>query len=194
MAPSEWYHTKTKRKFNTWRYIDETKDVIELRLADEHRCFFDANFKHMLLQHQWRAWKSRNTWYARGKYYNRGEERHLLMHRMILGVTDASVVVDHKDGNGLNNAIANIRTCTPTENNNNRKLSSNNTSGENGIFLRTDRPSWRVIWYEGDKQKRAAFDFDGGSGHTKEEAFEAAKAYRDEVYARIGNKNGIRPK
>lgn len=43
------------------------------------------------------------------------------MHRQIVGVTDPAVLVDHKNRNGLDNTRGNIRTCTRSENNRNRK-------------------------------------------------------------------------
>lgn len=40
----------------------------------------------------------------------------LMMHRLILGVADRRVRVDHIDGNGLNNCRSNLRICTQREN------------------------------------------------------------------------------
>lgn len=41
--------------------------------------------------------------------------------------------IDHVDGNGLNNAITNLRLCTKTQNMGNRKPNKNNTSGYKGV-------------------------------------------------------------
>ncbi len=69
---------------------------------------------------------SRYKWYAargRGdKYYamtSRPNGRPIRMHRLLMN-PPAGLVVDHVDGNGLNNRRCNLRICTPAENTRNR--------------------------------------------------------------------------
>ena len=42
--------------------------------------------------------------------------------------------VDHIDSNRLNNTISNLRWCNSQENQHNRQLNENNTSGVKGIY------------------------------------------------------------
>lgn len=58
-----------------------------------------------------------NVWYA----YNRFGEG---MHRYILRLKGSAKVVDHIDGNGLNNQRENLRACTQAENNANARVRS----------------------------------------------------------------------
>ena len=51
---------------------------------------------------------------------NRKEVR---MHRLVLGVEDPEILVDHKDRDRLNNQRTNLRKFTHTENSNNRTTS-----------------------------------------------------------------------
>lgn len=53
--------------------------------------------------------------YLGGGKYNQKRRRESL-HRFILGVTDPAVVVDHRDGNPLNNSRANLRLATRAQN------------------------------------------------------------------------------
>lgn len=57
------------------------------------------------------------------------------MHRYIIGVNGAGVVVDHINGDTHDNRKANLRTCTPKENSWNAIESKNCTSGHVGIRI-----------------------------------------------------------
>jgi hypothetical protein len=61
------------------------------------------------------------------------------MHRLLLGVTDPSVQVDHRDRNGLNNQRDNLRVCTNSQNQHNRKRQSSSRSPYKGICLMRGR-------------------------------------------------------
>ena len=62
-----------------------------------------------------------------------------LLHRLILGTEDRNILVDHKDGDGLNNRRCNLREATYTQNQQNRKSSINEVPG---VFYRKDRDKW----------------------------------------------------
>ncbi len=67
----------------------------------------------------WYVFKSSNTNYA----LNVVNKKTTYMHRLILGVTDPQILVDHKDGNGLNNTRENLRKCTGSQNMMNKRKS-----------------------------------------------------------------------
>lgn len=86
------------------------------------------------------SWNSRldsGIWYAVRELPAiagvRGRGR-IRMHRFILGLTDPSEFVDHKDGDGLNNTRENLRRATCAENARNiRKPAHGLTSGFKGV-------------------------------------------------------------
>lgn len=69
---------------------------------------------------------------------------HRVVWKLVNGTISDSMVIDHKDGNQLNNTIDNLRLVTQTVNNRNHRKQSNNKSGETGVRLEGYR--WRVQW------------------------------------------------
>lgn len=64
------------------------------------------------------------------------------MHRHILGITDPAIFCDHADGDKLNNRRSNIRICTKGQNNANKGLQRNNTSGFKGVYWSPRLRKW----------------------------------------------------
>ena len=77
--------------------------------------------------------------------------------------------IDHIDGNGLNNSWSNLREVTRTENNRNKRLCNNNTSGVTGVH-----------WFKASKKWQAQIRYEGKSVHLgyfkyKEEAIKVRR-------------------
>lgn len=89
-------------------------------------------------------------------------------------------MLDHKDGDGLNNRIDNLRECTNTQNQANIGLKKSNKSGYRGVHLMIASGKWRAqISHNYKKMTIGLFD-------TAEEANEAyikmAKQIHKEFY------------
>lgn len=61
--------------------------------------------------------------------------------------------LDHINGNPEDNRIANLRAVSATENQRNRKMNKNNTSGKNGVYLHSRDNVWVSYIREGGRQK-----------------------------------------
>lgn len=61
------------------------------------------------------------TFYARRTVIINGLKKTQMMHRVILGVTDPNIKIDHRDRDGLNNTRGNMRICTQLLNGKNRR-------------------------------------------------------------------------
>ena len=74
------------------------------------------------------------------------------MHRLILGLTDRETIVDHKNGNGLDNRRKNLRICTDALNGRNRTHPRKGTSSRyKGVHWRKDKKKWHaevVLFYK----------------------------------------------
>ncbi len=62
----------------------------------------------------------------------------ILMHHLIIGVG----LVDHKDGNGLNNQRTNLRPASKSQNAANCGVNSKNTSGFKGVTWSKEKRKW----------------------------------------------------
>lgn len=67
----------------------------------------------------------------------------VFMHRAIIGAPPEKEV-DHADGDGLNNCRDNLRLATASQNAQNRKTPSNNTSGHKGVQWNRKIEKWVV--------------------------------------------------
>lgn len=140
------------------------------------------------------------TWYTSNQHLGivyadaRDGDKKISMHRYLCNPGPGKET-DHLDGDGLNNRRANLRSVTSKQNNNNRRLSSRNTSGENGISWNRKDEGWLLRWREDGKAvSKCFFVRPRGSETLKGIQKRNAVAHRDMVYRRIGNSNGLRPK
>ncbi len=88
----------------------------------------DDDFEE-LSKYKWHCMKYRDKLYARRCV---GRNTKIYMHRHIAGDPEG-LVVDHGDGNGLNNQKYNLRNCTQRENTCNRPARINSSSFFKGV-------------------------------------------------------------
>jgi hypothetical protein len=86
--------------------------------------------KHVLASCSWYADINRKTVYARSD----ASKSHRMLHRAILRPARSSDLVDHKDGNGIDNRRSNLREATTAQNAINRKVTKRSKSGYIGVF------------------------------------------------------------
>lgn len=98
----------------------------------------DAEDYDWLNQWKWNAYIDRYAGRAPGP---RGQQKLILMHRLIIQPPDG-MVVDHINGNGFDNRKKNLRICRQGENSRNSQLSKRNSSGYKGVSRQINR--WRA--------------------------------------------------
>lgn len=118
------------------------------------------------------------TAYAQTSKKIYGKLTTILMHRLILGINEYAVVVDHIDGNGLNNRRSNLRTATRAQNNANRRKSKHNTSGYKGVYTAKNCPT-RPFYAE---LKTKTVRLRGQQRETAPEAYEDYKKFAIDTY------------
>lgn len=101
----------------------------------------DADFDLVSAVGKWYANPSDRTFYARKNFSRGGRYFSVRMHTLITGWP----LVDHLNGNGLDNRRLNLRQATHSQNAMNRGMRSDNTSGYKGVGLR--RGAWTAEIY-----------------------------------------------
>ena len=85
-------------------------------------------------------------------------------------------ILDHIDGNRLNNRIENLRECTDSQNLCNSKIKSNNTSGVKGVYWHKLKQKWTA---------RISFnkkEYQMGYFNEKEDAINAVLEARPKIH------------
>jgi len=112
----------------------------------------DEDFEY-LNQWKWHIQKSGGTFYAiRTEWLSKDKCVCVRMHRSILGI-NTPLIVDHKDGNGLNNTRNNLRICTISQNQRNRKSSKKGSSKYLGVHFCNTRKKWVTQIQHDNKSK-----------------------------------------
>jgi hypothetical protein len=142
----------------------------EINISRGKKVFVDDEDFNILSQHKWNACCdgiSKNFYARRTARVPGGGWMAISMHRFILGNKCIGFVVDHKDGNTLNNQKINLRICTRSQNGANRKIQKNNTSGYPGVSK--SRNKWQANIMVNKKSKHL------GVFETPEMAYNAYK-------------------
>ncbi len=87
----------------------------------------------------------RGVLYYRTCYKRRTEANHRLVYILHFGLIPDGFVVDHIDGDTLNNRISNLRLITAKENNRNSRRYSNNSSGICGVSFKQTEDSYGFV-------------------------------------------------
>lgn len=123
-------------------------------------------------------WHLNDNGYVRG---NVGNERMEYLHRFLLNIQD-NVIIDHINGNPLDNRKCNLRIATPTQNNMNMKKRSDNISGYKGVGWQKKRNKWRARITINKKT------IELGHFNTIEEAIKARQKAEEEYFGEYNRK------
>jgi hypothetical protein len=141
--------------------------------------------RKLLAEHCWRFTTSSRYCLGRAECLGRNAEggyTHLKFHRLLLGDVPVGKVVDHIDGNPLNNTRDNLRLVDQHVNTLNRGMSRTNTSGVTGV-CRDDscRHHRWIVQYAPSPYKSTSKCFTDAKFGGRDEAFKAAVAFRTSI-------------
>jgi len=129
----------------------------------------DFDFER-LNQHKRHVVKIHGIWYAaRHLLMKSGKRKKIYMQNEILKCKKGELI-DHIDGDGLNNQRSNLRVATHSQNMRNSKIPINNTSGYKGVYWSKEKNKWCAQIKIDYKNKHLGY-FDN--------KIDAAKAYNE---------------
>jgi hypothetical protein len=141
-------NSEAHKKYNTY-------------LEDEDFCYFhpsNASDKVVMVDKEDLHKIKNNCWYSTERNYVRTvkDNVNISLHRVILNYWGEEVI-DHIDGNPLNNKKENLRVCTVPENGRNHKVQSNNTSGSTGVSWNKRSNKWQAYIVTFKTQKHIGY-------------------------------------
>lgn len=110
------------------------------------KALVDDRWHELLMDYEWHEQIGKNTSYAYREVENAdGTKTRILMHREIMGLEPGDErQVDHTEGNGLMNLASKLRIATRSQNQANRGLFRNSTSGYKGVSPHRASGKWQA--------------------------------------------------
>lgn len=167
-----------------YNHIELLEDHAEIYLVNKDneicgKCLIDLEDVDLVKDIKWhKSELQRNTHYclSNDKQWKR-------LHRLILGISDPTMFVDHINHNGLDNRKSNLRVCTNRQNNCNCHIPKNNRSGCKGVYWSEERQKWCAQITINNKTKSL------GRFENYEDAVNARNQAANKYYGEFANEN-----
>lgn len=119
---------------------------MNIKLKDGKTIQIDEEDLHLFEgRRTWHSYFDGWNWYVRRSTTVNKKTKMYLLHREIMEITDPKILIDHIDGDGLNNMKSNLRICTHSENKKNRRnKSTKNSSMYLGVSLKTTKYKYKT--------------------------------------------------
>lgn len=196
----EWKHSSNPKKYkkksktyknDTKKCYDEKNTWIEVKLSQRQTAMIsDEDFKE-LDKYVWcvKKDKTNKSFYMKRTDYSNNKKKTVAFQNEVLTYHDFSAgKIDHFDRNGLNNKRENLRLLTDGENNVNRCMFSNNTSGSVGVSYHKQNDGWIARWQDKNGKHNSKYfscKTHGGSENAKRLAIQ----YRADAISKIQKYN-----
>lgn len=114
-----------------------------ITLTQGKSTIIDTASYSMVATYRWCAERGRNTYYAKTCVGTRANHASIRMHSLLLPLT-RPLFPDHKDGDGLNNRLSNLRQSTRGQNTFNARVRAGKTSQFFGVSTYGPRGKWQA--------------------------------------------------
>ena len=139
-----------KRTIHDPNEIIIENDICRMKLYNKEceeiaETIFDLKYKKEIEQFKWHL---DGYGYVGSNYYNNKQQQKMSLHGAIVELSGQTIKdneeIDHKDTNPLNNLEINLRICTKSQNQHNKKLQKNNTSVYKGVVWYPKYNKWKA--------------------------------------------------
>lgn len=168
--------------------IDGDIAYIPLRGKYNHLCaIVDAEDAERLSRFKWNAAIRGGCRHVRRAYRDGYQVVTVYLHTEVMGTPPSGMVIDHINGNGLDNRKCNLRFATPRQNMANRRSRKTQQSGYKGVFAARNKWSARITC-KGVREYIGIFDTPEEAARAYDEAAKiihgefAALNFPDEAY------------
>jgi hypothetical protein len=150
-----------------------------LELTKNKKTLVDDNDFDFLNQWSWYWVGKRGSkyGYAERTQRIRGRQTHIKLHRLLANAKKGEQV-DHINGDSLDNRRENLRLCSQSQNNANRKILTTNKSGYRGVSWSNHAKKWRTVFKVNSEQRHLGY-FDNIRDAAKAYNLEAKKYFGD---------------
>lgn len=129
----------SKRLSKTNEFVlDEINKIVIIKCNHNKELIISIDDYDLVKNYYW--WTNKNYGMTRHK----DTKNMLQIHRLIMGVTDKKISIDHIDRNPLDNRKENLRIATQTQNIQNSTLRKCSASGIIGVRKRDENETWRA--------------------------------------------------
>lgn len=177
-----WAET-CKNNFKKYNAYD-LSGYIGICCTEQGDFLFDKEDYELIKDYYWRIG---TTGYAQTTNPKNGKA--MMFHRLVMGAYDndkyKKLDIDHKDLNPLNNQKSNLRFATRSQNNMNKPLQKNNTSGCTGVQKVPRKNGYKWIAEISQNGKRVSL----GTFDTYEEAVNVRRMAEDKYYKDFAYRN-----
>lgn len=162
--------------------------MMELRAYDGTSFLIDDEDYDLVSKYKW--YIHTNTYKNKKRItliaYSRrnGKKTTIKLHRLILGLTDPSVLCDHINGNTLDNRRSNLRPCTPGQNMFNQRKQSNTKFKYKGVAYASKNKVRAEIYFQGTRTIIGYY-------YTQEQAALAYNEKAKELFGEFANLNEV---